>query len=260
MRFMPGFLPWGARLSLLKMIQRIGADANLNFALDAGDINSWPGSGQEWIDANGSGNNFYRGTNNTTETGEPSFNGTAGRLSESDYWGLPSLTAASFFTEVGTQSYFNNWHKDNAAFSILGVAYKPAGSGGTLFATAPLVSPGLILTVSSVNGRLTLQVSGGFTHTTTAALTDNSLNFFAATVNEATGANGCTIQINGTQEFFSSTYSSPSGSDRAQLAQIGVMGGTSGRNLCIAGASRRWTNTELTDIRTRLKRRFKSLP
>lgn len=246
---------------MLKMIQQIGATANLNFALDAGDINSWSGSGQEWIDANGSGNNFYRGTNNTTEAGEPSFTGTAGRLSESDYWSIPSVTAASIFTEVGTQSYLNDWHKNNATFSIIGVAYKPSGGGGTLFATAPLVSPGLILTVSSVNGRITLQVApSGFTHTTTTALTDNSLNFFAATVNEATGANGCTIQINGTQESFTSTYSSPSSADRAQLAQIGMMGGTSGRDLCIAGASRRWTDTELTNIRTKLKRRFPSLP
>lgn len=67
----------GRFIDVLTDLQLTG---NLRLCLDAGDSNSYSGSGQDWVDVSGTGNadEFHLGTADTAGSGDPTFNGTAG--------------------------------------------------------------------------------------------------------------------------------------------------------------------------------------
>lgn len=115
--------------TLMELIAALGLPAPV-VCLDAGDINSWPGSGQRWLDASGNGNNFFLGTSASVEAAsiEPVFNGTPGNRSENEYFGVsPTGDNTTLFT-AEVPALFTPFHKDNNLFSIATIWKNPSGA------------------------------------------------------------------------------------------------------------------------------------
>jgi len=85
----------GRGTSLINEIKNEGLESGLKLCLDAGDINSWPGSGQLWKDLSGNGNHFYLGGGSGADGADPTFNGTPGGLSQNEYF---SVAGGDYFT------------------------------------------------------------------------------------------------------------------------------------------------------------------
>lgn len=114
----------GYRHGLINIIRRLGLTSGLQLCLDAGDSDSYSGSGQQWSDLSGNANHYYRGANNTATTDDPTFNGTAGNLSASEYW---SFDGGDYFKETAAQTFADGWAQNGALFTIIALVYPPAG-------------------------------------------------------------------------------------------------------------------------------------
>ena len=74
---------------------------NLVCHLDAGDADSYSGSGQIWSDLSVEGNDFYLGATSSSQASDPTFNGAAGGESSGEYF---SLDGGDWFTVVSDPS------------------------------------------------------------------------------------------------------------------------------------------------------------
>jgi hypothetical protein len=257
-------------LNFYQMIQAIGADANLDFCLDAASIDSYIGSGQSWLDLSGNGNNFYRGATVNAEASDPTFNGIAGDLSSAEYFGLDG---GDHFNETAAHTFAETWHKNNGAFTIAGIAQKPTGSTfSPIFSNNNGFNTNGTYTSLTTSGssNLTLQlfiISGGFSALNlTQSMGDlaGSVVFFAISIDESVGANGLTFQANATRFKATSTYASTGTNASAYSYKVGGTQGASSANgtrfYCTAGWSRRLSDTELDDLYEKLKVRYTTLP
>lgn len=213
------------RVPLRYVLQSLGLTTNLKLCLDAGDAASYPGSGTKWLDTSGGGYDFNFGNGATSST-YPTFNGSAGGLSSSEYF---SFDGGDYFTyDTTNEAWMNNLHKDGAVFWFSGWLYVPSlpGSAAVLFGTA---NSGLDVGVYSfvrTTGALRLVVVNGTESillvTSTAAVTTGAWNFLALQVNESAGTGF--FQVNAAQEDFVSTYASPSSSNASFTMEIGRHG------------------------------------
>lgn len=73
----------------------------LQLHLDAGDIASWPGSGQTWNDIAGNGFQFHLGSGSGADSADPTFNGSPGGHSAAEYW---SFDGGDYFTQAAAYS------------------------------------------------------------------------------------------------------------------------------------------------------------
>lgn len=260
-------------LNFYQMIQAIGATASLDFCLDAADINSYDGSGQTWTDLTGNGNSFYRGSNNTAQASDPTFNGVAGALSEDEYF---SFDGGDWFTETTGHTFAEAWHKDNAAFTIVAVIYRvDADDDIKVFRNVASTSaPGTSFNINA--GRPHLEISKSASGDALdielsvddlpEAIPNNAAFMYAVALNEATGTNGVTIRWNEAEITDTSTYNSPSSTDSTFAYEFGRSGSSheensSGARLyCIAGWSRKLTDTELDNLYAQLQNRYSDLP
>tara|TARA_Y100001963_G_C6792809_1_gene456635 strand:- start:779 stop:1624 length:846 start_codon:yes stop_codon:yes gene_type:complete len=209
---------------------------NLKLCLDAGDENSYSGSGTKWLDTAGSGYDFFRGSTNSASTDDPTFNGTAGDISDSEYW---SFDGGDYFQyDTSNESWMNNLHKDNADFTIATFLYTSGGLEGgicgTMAATWANVGFNLILTTSNTinfrvaRGAHSPEAFAGVTSTT--ALNTSAWNFVAISIDEATGSGGGFFYQNGaynqvsSSDTFNAAYSSPSSSSATYAFNIGAVG------------------------------------
>lgn len=105
---------------ILTVIQELGLTSNLKLVLDAGDAASVASASQtKWLDLSGNGYDFFRGTD-ATGTSDPTFAGTIGGQSGSEYWD------DNFFTyDTSNESWMNNIHKNSALFTIMFWAWNP---------------------------------------------------------------------------------------------------------------------------------------
>lgn len=250
---------------LMRTINSLGLTANLRLAIDCADANSYS-SGQIVYDLSGRGNHFRLGATTGVEASDPTFNGTSGGDSSGEYF---SFDGGDYLIEDGTITDFDAFHKDNGVFTIIGAFYltgttntflstgNNAGSGdqGIIFDTTNAPAEVQVrarhATASAMNSDMTVDVA------------DEAWNFVAVSVNEATGANGCTLQVNATQESYTSTYTTPSASDPAAVVTIGARnGGTGGlfssgsRFGCIAAWATRLSDANLTSLYTALGSRY----
>jgi len=210
--------------TMIEAINGLGLQSGLKLCLDAGDAASYT-SGQSWLDRSGNGYDFFRGTTSASQATDPTFNGTAGGQSASEYW---SFDGGDYFTyDSSNEAWMDNMNKNNAIFSwatwvyitgalpvTVGATYTPTLSRGCwdiVINAAPI----LRFNVYNASDRALIMDS-------TAAVPLNAWVFLALTLNEAAGT--ATMQINGTQEAKTSTYSSPlaNGSDLAM--KIGAEG------------------------------------
>lgn len=107
----------GGKKTLLQIITDAGLTSNLQLVLDPADSASYSGSGQTWTDVSTNAAGYFRGTSSSSEASDPTFNGTAGALDNTDFW---SYDGGDFFTKTSAiATWENNLHKSGWAFSLI---------------------------------------------------------------------------------------------------------------------------------------------
>lgn len=263
----------GGTQTLRQILTQLGLTTSLNLCLDAGDLNSYPGSGQTWSDVSGSGNHYYLGSGSGSDAADPTFNGTAGGLSQNEYF---SHDGGDYFSPVAATTFDDNWHKNNGACTLLCVGLIPTGAGvGWAFMsnTDSGANPnnGLrLVTTTSNKIRFTYDTdntgaSGASSTTHSTAPTNDVPNFFCASFDEAvpqvilkTGGAACET----TASAASTNTTSPSTS--LNLSASGAADAKAPANFrayLFAAWSRALSTTEIDALYTALKaQRFPSMP
>lgn len=114
-----------SNMTLQEAITHAGAASGLQIALDAGDIASYTGSGQKWLDTSGNGYDFFFGEDGTVEAAkDPSFNGVAGNLSINEYMEFDGTEYFRYDTSPQPAT-FDDMHQENATYTIINVGYYP---------------------------------------------------------------------------------------------------------------------------------------
>lgn len=217
--------------TLIGILQSLGLTTNLQVCLDAGDINSYSGTGQTWNDTSGNGYNFNRGTTTSSETSDPTFNGAAGHESSSEYF---SVDGGDWFTIGQTNpTWVQQMHKAGGKFTVVEWAFANsvsatkfyAGFGdantgaGIVFGSDFVTGLGLELTVLTATTNVLDIIS-------TAKINNNAWNMVGVAVDASAPSE--TFVINGATEAHSTSYSSPSSSSAGFPLQIGAVGNNSG--------------------------------
>lgn len=207
---------------MINVIKRLGLEANLKLCLDAADIDSYGGTSQAWTDLSGSGYHFNRGTGGGSDGADPSFNGVAGRQSSADYFSFDG--ADTFTLGQATPAWISALHKNNATGTMAAWVWFDSLSGIQMIISTYSVTAPAIQFACGPTGTFVFFANDGVSGTvisqeTTAAVPTNAWAFVAFSIDEATAA--LTLQINGTQESKSGTYTGPSASNANVPATIG---------------------------------------
>lgn len=211
--------------SFRSIIDDLGLSTGLQLCLDAGDLASYPGSGQKWFDR-AQGYNFRRGATSGVAADDPTFVGVAGDLKDSTYWAFDGV---QYFTyDTTNEPWMEDLHKDGAIFSF----------AGWLFVEAPGTNNGILGTRGAIAGNtgvtlfaaptdvLTWSVSNAgvsvLTYTTTMAAATGAWHFVGLSINEPAGTG--IILLDGTEEAFASTYVLPAAGNATFTMQLGSRG------------------------------------
>lgn len=115
---------------LMGIIDYCGLTSGLKMALDVGDSGSVSvSSSQNFNDLSGTGSNWFRGGNGSVNSQDPTFNGTVGGRSSSEYY---SHDGADYFAfQTSNPSWVQGMHKADAQYTCAGWWYFTgyAGSG-----------------------------------------------------------------------------------------------------------------------------------
>ena len=253
-----------------QMLTSLGLTSGLLVNLDAGDSASYNGSSQTWTDRSGLGNHFYLGSGSGADGSDPTFTGTSGGLSASDYF---TVNTGDYFTESLAGWGDDNFHKNGATFTIALVVYEvgyisgyPAyygnGTDTTTGSYLGLNRPGPDLFYASWNFGMSQGTPG-----VTSVLTSGSWHFIAVSINENGGAGASLAMVDSTTTTFDANYPSPSSGNATYSAKI--MADGSGGSYHSNGArimsfmvwNRALTATELSNLRSRFKQsRLPALP
>lgn len=194
--------------NLIEAISVLGLEANLKLCLDAGDAASYT-SGQTWSDRSGGGYNFFRGATSSVEASDPTFNGTAGRQSSSEYF----LGNGSQYFTLGqaNPAWVNALNAVNGTYAYLMWVYFPLISvGQILFGddNAFSANNGVFGTVKTTNAiRAGVSDSSGFDlEDSTITVGSTGWNLVGASIKH-TNAASISFIINGTTETRASGYS-----------------------------------------------------
>lgn len=208
--------------SLYNALISAGLGANLGYVLDPGDSASYSGAGQQWNDESPGGFFFYRGTDNTVQPVDPTFNGTPGTFA-GQYWSTDGTQLFTYHTT--NEAFMQTWHKTGANFGMYAFIYRTS----TPAALSPILAdlnfagaggPGIYWEVNSA-GKILMQVnnaaaSAALVKTTDAVISLNAWHFVGLSINEAGGAgsgflykDGAYDQV-GSSNTFNAAYTSPS--------------------------------------------------
>lgn len=211
---------------LIDEITDLGLTSGLELCLDAGDLNSYA-SGQTWEDVSGNGYDFLRGTTSSSQSNDPTFNGTPGDQSSSEYW---SFDGGDYFTlGQANPTWVNNVHKNNATVTFASWIYLGSTGDGTFCGTysGGVGTPSFTWYPSSAN-KLGFSAGNGtdlvIDVRTVATIGSSAWAFVAVSIDEA--GNSAILQINATQENFAGAYASPSSSNAGATIKIGADGDT----------------------------------
>lgn len=225
----PALLP--IRRTALELLTQLGLTGNLQLLLDAGDANSYT-SGQSWLDVSGNGHDFFLGADGSATATDPTFNGTAGAKSQSNYF---SFDGGDYFRyDTSNPAWIENLHKDNAAFTLVTWVWPGSAASHQLFGThqASASNIGVGLGANASNGNFTLSVSNG-SGTFARSLAQNvgvsasAWQFLAARVDEAADV-GFMVRNSTKGADASVSYTTPSASSATRTAEIGAAGNGSG--------------------------------
>lgn len=209
------------RKDLREIIDGLGLSTGLKLALDAGDSSSYT-SGQSWLDLSGNGYDFFRGAGSGAAADDPTFNGSAGGLSSSEYW---SGDGGDFFTyDAANETWMQNLHKDSAKFTFCAWAY-PAGSAlNPLLNTAALNASNIgimmgAFTNFSVSGLYVMDGSGSYAYFVDGpAIAASAWQLISFSVDEAAGTGSA--QVNGTVNAITPTYTTPSAASASRTTRL----------------------------------------
>lgn len=110
--------------SLREVIDSLGLTTNLKLVLDAGDVESWPGNGQKWLDRSGGGYDFFLGADGTASATDPTFNGNVGNQ-RTEYF---SADGGDYFTyDSANETWMKSLGKAGS-HSFVAVVYVPSSS------------------------------------------------------------------------------------------------------------------------------------
>jgi hypothetical protein len=230
-----GFGVGSSNLTLHEAITAAGLTTNLETALDAGDNLSYT-SGQSWLDRSGNGFDFFLGADGNATATDPTFNGTAGNISSSEYF---SVDGGDLFRyDTTNETWMQNLHKNNAAFTLFAVVWIGTGStaqgifGNCRGSTGNV---GVEFLVNTSDQLLFQCMKGGAPAARAAtangtALTTGAWHAIAISINEATGAGGGFFWADGSYaqvssaDTFDATYTTPSSSNATFTSEIGSRG------------------------------------
>jgi hypothetical protein len=201
----------GGGVSLMQIIQSLGLTSGLKIVLDAGDANSYT-SGQKWLDLSGNGYDFFLGLDETAASDDPTFNGTPGGLSASEYWSFDGNDL--FLYDSPQEVWMENLHRNNAKFSILCAGRSPSGDAriravgtnsslqqnGIVFGT--LANEGIFIKVQATTVTVLAKDSDG-----TIDLVADAWHIFGISLDEAAGGGGSFFFGDGATLTFNGTYS-----------------------------------------------------
>lgn len=125
--------PFGFPGSLYTSILKLGLTSGLQLCLDAGDAESYDGTSQKWLDRSGGGYDFFRGTDGTSQATDPTFNGTAGAVSSSEYFSDDGGDYLTYDTTIET--WMQNLGKSGQSVSVFAHAYFPSDTDAIIFGT-----------------------------------------------------------------------------------------------------------------------------
>lgn len=238
-----------------QIISALGLSADLEVCLDAGDSASYT-SGQSWLDTSGNGQDFFLGANGSAGADDPTFNGSAGQRSGSEYF---SFDGGDYLTyDTTNEPWMNAIHQDNALFTLM--FWISVGSLGSVAA--------LCGTNGSASGNT------GFNFTKNAAdqprfvVTNSGSSVFATNFSSLTFTPGWTLVglsvdeagsditafLDGLSGTVASGYSSPSASAATFTMQLAARGNansplTNGAQMGMAAMwSRALSVAEMTDF------------
>ena len=211
------------RFALKEIIQRAGQTDSLKLCFDAADAESFT-SGQSWLDRSGNGYDFFLGTTSGADATDPTFNGTAGGRSSSEYF----TTGGNDFFRYDTtnEAWMQTLHKDNAVFSSIAWLYAVDTVGawgiwGTRGASG--TGTGATLVSNGAGGGLLMSVKNagadGLTfESATAKITAATWSMAAVSVDEAAGIG--LMRLNQLTDTFTSTYTTPAAGDASFTMEI----------------------------------------
>lgn len=225
-----GIVPPYGNVALITTLTRLGLTDNLRLCLDAGDSASYS-SGQSWLDTSGNGYDWFRGNAAAANTDDPTFNGVAGTLSSAEYWSFDG--GDHFQYDTTNETWMENLHKDNAAFTLMAWVYISSFPGTVgLFGNNASANTG-ICWVMNTSAQLGLVVTNGagnaLIQSSTHANATNAWLCVGISVNEAVGAGGIRYFSNGVRDTDTSTYTSPSSGSASFTTQIASRGNGNGR-------------------------------
>lgn len=212
-------LAGGGVPSMLTALRSAGLGANLGYVLDPGDANSYSGSGQQWNDLSGGGYFFYRGTNNTVQSTDPTFNGTPGTYSN-QYWSTDGTQLFTYHTT--NETFMQNWAKAGANFGFYGFVYPTTNPASLANIICTYDNAGSVTgigwdVISTGKPRFRAQnnAANGLTKLADNAWTLNTWHFIGVSINEASGAGGGFLYKDGNYDqvgsanTFNAAYTSP---------------------------------------------------
>lgn len=221
--------PRGGDGSFFGDLVALGLTSNLQLCLDAGSADSYT-SGQSWLDLAGSGYDFFRGADGGASSDDPTFNGTPGDLSSSEYWGFDG---GDFFTyDSANESWMTSLHENNALFSFLAWFYFDNGNEQHIFGTRNGTNSGLNLFVEpddTVKIQVRNEAANPLLVAADSSPNDSAWNLIGVVIDEAIGSGGGFHYLNGSynqvsaSNTFDATYSSPATGGEATMG-IGTRG------------------------------------
>lgn len=156
------------RHDLLTTIRKTGLTGGLQLCLDAGHEASLPAASTKWLDLAGGGYDFFRGTSTSSESTDPTINGTAGRRSVDEYLSFDGGDLLRY--DTSNETWMENIHKAGGAISFSAWVYFASLGGnqglcGTRGATTG--NTGFICqAVSSANMQFQIRNAGTVIHQT----------------------------------------------------------------------------------------------
>lgn len=220
--------PWH-KASMQEVINRQGLTSGLKLCLDAGDSASLPSASTKWLDTSGNGYDFFRGTTAGSDATDPTINGTPNARTSAEYLSFDGGDYLRYDTT--NETWMQNIHKNNAQWAFAGWVWPPS------FATTQRFAGTRAQVTTTIGFALTIETTGLFAASiakgvapigsymgNAQSLNAAEWNFVAVSVDEAVGANGAVVQVNGAQDLVNSAITSPSASNATYTMEIGAAG------------------------------------
>jgi len=141
-------------LSFQEMIFELGLSSGLLVVLDAGDLSSYPG-GVTWLNTVTGGPNFDRGADAAAGTDDPTFVGTVGARTSSEYF---NFDGDDWFQASATGWGDQGFYTSSGAVTIAAMVFSPSAAVFRIFSNCRC-STGGITTTGAAYSRL----ASGFT-------------------------------------------------------------------------------------------------